>query len=266
MSKKTELSIRIEETKLDLFKTQTTKEEDTYLIMLPSILKGMGFHMSAHHSGEIHLKIKKPTEKTIKLERDKLEQMFLELLNEIIREPIDFSECLILYSNTKTNTKNLISSDKNIDISFIDLLKNISYLKTTSKKFLEDLLKLVEDKRLTGNENILVISTDRNELALYFPVKNEKIEELINNPLLVNKSNLLTKYHGLIITISSDIKNNEFIKVFREYFIDIENFFDDNKGIINTNSETTEFNLERSLKKLAESINFNEISGETKIK
>ena len=101
--------------------------------------------------------------------------MSLELLNEIIREPIDFSECLILYSNTKTNTKNLISSDKNIDISFIDLLKSISYLKTTSKKFLEDLLKLVEDKRLTGNEDILVISTDRNELALYFPVKNEKL-------------------------------------------------------------------------------------------
>lgn len=249
MSKKFKLSIKDEGFELELIKIKTTKEGDTYAMLLPQIMKGTGFHISAHKSGESHFKIKNPVKLTAGINFNKMRELAIEFFNEILKEPIDFSYAIFYYAKIHENKRfEFVNND--VSISLIDVLKRISILQVTSKDLLKRLLNLLKEKKLKEDKNFVIMLTNNGELIFYYLLSDGKLKEIINNSNLSNKAELITKYHGLIFTINISEVSGKIIDMAQQIMPGIKEILDATKDIANTNGKTIELDLENAKNKL----------------
>ncbi|MGC8556822.1 MAG: hypothetical protein ACP5ML_02135 [Fervidicoccus sp.] len=252
MPKKSRIGVKIGDLELNLFKIHKTMVGDVYIAMLNQILKGTGFHLSFHKSGEIHFKINKPAEITVKVKLEDLELLFKDILNIVLREPIDYSECMLCYLDANYNP--VVPNSYGM-IDTLEVLKRMKYVTTTSKDLSKKLLELVNSGNIVKNKDLVAIVTDRNELIFYKPLGEEKLKELSDNPLTSDKSWLFYKYGGAIATVSTSKENNPLIKIFEKYMPGVENLFDSVKELANTNASVMEPEFENFGKLIIKSIN-----------
>jgi hypothetical protein len=235
------VKFRVEKTELTFLEFKEYPSGDSYVLMLKEILKGTGFHISFHKSGEVHFKVTKPAEVTIKIKLETLELLSKDILKEVLREPTDYFECAVCYPGSIYDLV-LLESGNTVDL--LEVLRRMRYVKTNSKDLLKTLLNLVNSGKIVKNKDLVTIATDNNELILYKPLDKEKLKRLSDNPLTPDKSELFAKYGGFIATVSTAKENNPLIKIFGRYMPGLEGLFDSIKGLVNTNAEIVEPELE----------------------
>lgn len=167
---------------IDLFKFATSRDNSFYMVPLPSLFSGTGFHWSFHPSGVSHLRTTNP-----KMSVDVHMNEFIKMLSpdaykisfeHFLRPPRFGAPALIAIISTKHVRKCLYQTGANKFL--IDLQKLFDYMTLATVRDTSDLPYAIPKLRSLGylqeGDNIIITPTELDEFSIFYDCSSHKIQ------------------------------------------------------------------------------------------